>query len=58
MNCDIAWWERPKNAAILVGVIATLVAALSGWLGWSIGSTPPAPIVVQFQQPLTVKVLP
>jgi hypothetical protein len=44
MKQDI--WEHPRNIAILVGVAAAIVGALSGYLGYKIGSTPPAPIVI------------
>ena len=46
---DRNWWETPKNAAIVLGVIvtATATAALAGAIGYKIGQTPPAPIVIQ-----------
>jgi len=47
----MSWVETPRNAAIVLGVVVTLVAALSGWLGWSIGREPPRPIVIQLMQP-------
>ena len=45
-----AFWETPRNIAILVGA----VAAIAGTLGYKIGATPappPAPIVIQLQNP-------
>jgi hypothetical protein len=36
------FWETPRNIAILLGV----AAAIAGALGYKIGSTPPAPIVI------------
>jgi hypothetical protein len=47
-----AWWEHPRNFAIILGVFA----AVFGALGYKIGSVPPTPIVVQFgAQPLHVQ---
>ena len=43
-----AWWETPRNFAILLGVLA----ALFGALGYKIGSAPPQPIIVHIDQPL------
>lgn len=40
-------WEHPRNIAVLIGATAALVAAGAGFLGYKIGSTPPAPIVIQ-----------
>ena len=45
-----AFWETPRNIAILVAT----VAAIAGALGFKIGSIPtasPAPIIIQLQQP-------
>ncbi len=45
-----AFWETPRNIAILVAT----VAALAGALGFKFGQMPPpapAPIVIQLQQP-------
>jgi hypothetical protein len=46
------FWETPRNLAIIVGA----VAAIAGLIGFKLGSQPPQAIVVQFQQPLAVKV--
>ena len=46
------FWESPRNLAIVVGA----VAAIAGLIGFKLGSQPPQAIVVQFQQPLAVKV--
>lgn len=43
-----AWWEHPRNFAILLGVLA----ALSSALGYKIGSAPLPPIIVHIDQPL------
>lgn len=43
-----AWWEHPRNFAILLGVLAALFSAL----GYKIGSAPPQPIIVHLDQPL------
>jgi len=43
------FWETPR--AILLIVATT--AAVAGILGWKIGATPPAPIVIQLQTPTT-----
>lgn len=45
------FWETPRNLAIVVGAVAALTAAIAGFLGFKIGSTPPAPIVIQLQTP-------
>lgn len=37
-----AWWETPRNFAILLGVLAALFSAL----GYKIGSMPSPPIIV------------
>ena len=46
------FWETPRNLAIIVGA----VAAIAVLIGFKLGSQPPQAIVVQFQQPLAVKV--
>jgi hypothetical protein len=48
------WWETPRSLALIVGV----AAAVAGVAGFKLGSQPPQSIVVQFQQPLGVKLLP
>ena len=40
-------WEHPRNIAILVGATAAIVSAFAGFIGFKIGQTPPAPIVIQ-----------
>ena len=40
-----AFWETPRNLAILIGV----VAALAGTLGFQFGSKPPQQVVVHFE---------
>jgi hypothetical protein len=51
------WWEHPRNAAVVLGVFAALVAAVAGVTGFRLGASPPAPIVVQFgSEPLHVRV--
>ena len=52
------WWETPRNLAIIIGVVAALFGTVTGILGFKLGSQPPQSIVVQFQQPLAVKVVP
>lgn len=47
-----AWWETPRNAAILLGVLAALVGAFAGIVGYKIGSMPPREIIVHLDQPL------
>jgi hypothetical protein len=37
-----AWWEHPRNFALILGV----VIAAAGLLGYKIGATPPAPIII------------
>lgn len=48
-----AFWESPRNLALIL----TAVAAIAGLIGFKLGSNP-QPIVVQFQAPLAVKVIP
>jgi hypothetical protein len=50
------FWETPRNMAVIIGVIAALFGGIAGLVGYKIGSQPPQAIVVQFQQPLAVKV--
>jgi hypothetical protein len=52
------WWETPRNLALIIGVAAALVGAIAGLVGYKLGSQPPQAIVVQFQQPLGVKLVP
>ena len=49
------WWEHPRNFALILGVLAALVGAGAGLLGYKIGSAPPQQIIVHLDQPLTVK---
>jgi hypothetical protein len=44
-------WETPRNIAILAGAVAVIVGAVAFWIGYGIGQNPPAPIVIQLQQP-------
>jgi len=44
-------WETPRNIAILLGTMAAIFAAVFGVLGYKIGQTPPAPIVIQLPPP-------
>jgi hypothetical protein len=48
------FWETPRGILL---VLAT-GAAIGGLLGFKLGSQPPQAIIVQFQQPLGVKLLP
>ena len=43
-------WESPRNIAILIGATAAIIGALAGGIGYKIGATPPAPIVIQLQK--------
>jgi hypothetical protein len=43
-----AFWETPRNLAVLIGV----VAALAGTLGFQFGSRAPQQVVVHFEGPL------
>jgi hypothetical protein len=41
------FWETPRNIGILLGVVAALVGAGAGVLGYKIGQTPaPPPIII------------
>lgn len=44
-------WETPRNIAILAGAVAALSGGVAGWIGYKVGSTPPAPIVIQLPAP-------
>lgn len=46
-----AWWETPRNFAILLGVFAAVVGAVAGVTGYKIGSEP-RQIIVHLDQPL------
>ena len=46
-----AFWETPRNLAILLGTVSAIVAAVAGTLGYKIGQAPaPQPIVIQLHQ--------
>ena len=45
-----AWWETPRNFAILLGVFAAVVGAIAGVTGYKIGSAPQQPIIVHVVQ--------
>jgi hypothetical protein len=47
-----AWWEHPRNFAIVLGVFAAVISALAGALGYKIGSASPQQIIVHLDQPL------
>ena len=50
------WWEHPRNAAVVLGVVVAFVAAVSGLLGFKIGSTPQQIVAtVHLDQPVVVK---
>ena len=44
-------WETPRNIAILAGAVAALSGGLAAWIGYKVGSTPSAPIVIQLPPP-------
>lgn len=48
-----AFWETPRNLALIL----TAVAAIAGFVGFKLAGQPQQ-IVVQFEQPLAVKLLP
>lgn len=50
-----AFWETPRNLAIVGGVVVALFSAVSGWIGFQIGARPPSQIIVHLDQPLLVK---
>jgi hypothetical protein len=50
-----AWWEHPRNFAIILGVFAAVIGAVAGFTGYRIGAHPQQ-ITVQFgEQPLHVQ---
>jgi hypothetical protein len=48
MRMDIAlkqaFWETPRNIAILLGTVAAFVGAVAGAAGYKLGSQPPPAI--------------
>lgn len=48
-----SFWETPRNLALIIAA----VAAIAGVIGFKLGNQPPQAIIVQFQQPLGVKLL-
>jgi hypothetical protein len=40
-------WETPRNIGILAAAVAAIAGVVFGVLGYKIGQTPPAPIVIQ-----------
>jgi membrane protein YqaA with SNARE-associated domain len=40
-----AMWETPRNIALIAAAVATIAAALGGWIGYSIGSAPSAQVI-------------
>ena len=49
-----AFWETPRNVAIILGAWAALMAAIFGVLGYKIGSAPPQQIIVHLDAPLGI----
>ncbi len=49
-----AFWETPRNIAILLGTVAAITAAIAGTLGYKLGSQPAQTINVHLDAPLTV----
>ena len=49
-----AFWETPRNIAILLTAVAGIVAGMAGFLGYEIGRQPPPAIYVHFDTPLTL----
>jgi hypothetical protein len=43
------WWETPRNMAIIIGVVAALFGAVTGILGYKLGSQPPMTVIVHLQ---------
>lgn len=47
-----AFWETPRNLAIVLTAFAAVVGAGAGFVGYRIGQTPaPAPVVIYVQGP-------
>jgi hypothetical protein len=44
-----AWWEHPRNFAIVLGVFAAIIGAGAGLLGYKIGSAPQQ-IIIHFDR--------
>jgi hypothetical protein len=46
-------WETPRNIAILVATVGTVIGVLAGVLGYKLGSQP-STIIVHLDAPLTL----
>jgi hypothetical protein len=45
------FWETPKGVLLIAATAAALAGVVAGTLGFKLGQTPPAPIVIEFRQP-------
>jgi len=46
----LGYWEGWKVLIAAIAATAILVGAGAGWLGYLVGRTPPAPIVIQLSK--------
>jgi hypothetical protein len=46
-NITSTRWETPRAILLIVATTAAIVGGLAGALGYKIGTTPAAPIVIQ-----------
>ena len=42
-------WETPRRLWLVLAITVSIASVVGGGLGYWIGSTPPAPIVIQLQ---------
>jgi len=53
-----AFWETPRNLAIILGVVVALVGTAAGIVGFQIGTRPPQTINVKLDAPLPTRAVP
>lgn len=42
-----AFWETPRNLALVLGAVAAIAAAVAGLAGYKLGSQPPPTVIIQ-----------
>jgi hypothetical protein len=46
-KATLAWWEKPKALALIIGATAAITGALGGMVGFKLASQPPPAVYVQ-----------